>query len=62
VFLAEDSLLPAMKMNISKSEDFDRVQWIESLEEFNKLIAHCPFLSSTILPIGDGLTIGIKIG
>jgi len=62
VFLAEDSLLPAREMNVSKYKDFDQVKWIESLEEFNKLIAHCPFLSSTILPIGDGLTIGIKIG
>jgi predicted O-methyltransferase YrrM len=62
VFLAEDSLLPAMDVNISKSEDFCRVQCIYSLEEFNKLIAHCPFLSSAILPIGDGLTIGIKLG
>jgi hypothetical protein len=49
-------------MNVSKYEDFDQVKWIESLEEFNKLIAHCSYLSSTILPIGDGLTIGIKIG
>ena len=62
IFLAEDSLLPASDMNVSKYEDFDQVKWIESLEEFNKLIAHCPYLSSTILPIGDGLTIGIKIG
>ena len=62
VFLAEDSLLPARDMNVSKYEDFDQVKWIESLEEFNKLIAHCPHLSSTILPIGEGLTIGIKIG
>jgi len=62
VFLAEDSLLPARDMNVSKYEDFDQVKWIESLEEFNKLIAHCLYLSSTILPIGDGLTIGIKIG
>ena len=62
VFLAEDSLLPAIYVNISKSEDFDRVQCIESLEESNKLIAHCPFLSSPILPIGEGLTIGIKLG
>jgi predicted O-methyltransferase YrrM len=60
VFLAEDSLIPVMNMNALKSEDFDQA-WIESLEEFNKLIAHCPDLKSTILPIGDGLTIGIKI-
>jgi predicted O-methyltransferase YrrM len=62
VFLAEYSLLSAREMNVSKYEDFYQVKWIESLEEFNKLIAHCSYLSSTILPIGDGLTIGIKIG
>jgi len=60
--LAEDSLLPARDINVSKYEDFDQVRWIESLEEFNKLITHCLFLSSEILPIGEGLTIGIKIG
>jgi predicted O-methyltransferase YrrM len=66
VFLAEDSLLPAMDMKVSRSEDVDQVERIKksfaSLNEFNKMIAHSPYLKSTILPIGDGLTIGIKTG
>jgi hypothetical protein len=49
-------------MNVSKYEDFDQVKWIEALEEFNKLMAHGLYLNSTLLLIGDGLTIGIKIG
>jgi predicted O-methyltransferase YrrM len=66
VFLAEDSLLPAMDMKVSGSEDVDQRERLKksfaSLEEFNTMIAHSPYLKSTILPIGDGLTIGIKTG
>lgn len=59
VLLAEDSLLPVM--------NFDQAKWTqtkdsrESLEEFNRMVAGCPSLRSTLLPIGDGLTIGVKI-
>ena len=60
VLLAEDSLLPVMNKNVSELKNFKSDQ-VESLEEFNKMIAHCPYLKSTLLPIGDGLTIGIKI-
>ena len=66
VFLAEDSLFPVMDVTVSKPEDSDQVtrmkRSFESLDEFNRMIAHSPFLRSTILPIGDGLTIGIKTG
>jgi predicted O-methyltransferase YrrM len=66
VFLAEDSLLPVMDADASQPEDVDQVKRImrssESLEEFNEMVARCPSLRSTILPIGDGLTIGIKTG
>ena len=57
--LAEDSLLPVM--------NFDQAKWKqtkdsrESLGEFNRMVAGCPSLRSTLLPIGDGLTIGVKI-
>jgi predicted O-methyltransferase YrrM len=69
VLLAEDSLLPVMNVDVSMLKDlsFDQKKWkqikdsMESLEEFNKMIASCPSLKSTLLPIGDGLTIGIKI-
>jgi predicted O-methyltransferase YrrM len=66
VFLAEDSLLPVMDLTASRSEDLDQRERIKksfkSLEKFNEMIAHSPYLKSTILPIGDGLTIGVKIG
>ena len=66
VFLAEDSLFPVIDMSASDPEDPDRVQRIkkscESLEAFNIMIARCPDLRSTILPIGDGLTVAVKTG
>jgi len=66
VFLVEDSLFPVMDADISKPADVERMKRMkrsfESLEEFNRMVAHNPCLRSTILPIGDGLTIGIKTG
>ncbi len=66
VFLAEDSLFPVMDMSVSEPEDRDQIKRMkrssESLDEFNRMIARSPLLRSTILPVGDGLTIGIKIG
>jgi predicted O-methyltransferase YrrM len=66
VFLAEDSLFPVMDVTASGSGDRDQIQRMkrssESLEEFNRMVARSPLLRSTILPVGDGLTIGIKTG
>ena len=66
VFLAEDSLFPVMDADISEPAEVNRMKRrkrsFESLEEFNRMVARHPFLRSTILPIGDGLTIGIKTG
>ncbi len=66
VFLAEDSLFPAMDVTVPGSEDSDQAERMkrssESLDEFNRMIAHHPLLRSTILPVGDGLTIGVKTG
>jgi predicted O-methyltransferase YrrM len=62
VLLAEDSLLPCANLINS---DFDQAKWdyaVEALDKFNKMIVQCPDLKSTLLPIGDGLTIGIKTG
>ncbi len=69
VLLAEDSLLPAMDVEVSmlKNLNFDQAKWkhlmdsLVSLEEFNQMIAGCSSLRSTLLPIGDGLTIAVKI-
>ncbi len=60
ILLAEDSLLPVVDKNVSELKNFKSEQ-VDALDEFNKMIAHCPYLKSTLLPIGDGLTIGIKI-
>ena len=62
VLLAEDFLLPCANLINS---DFDQAKWdyaVEALDKFNKMIVQCPDLKSTLLPIGDGLTIGIRTG
>lgn len=64
VLLAEDTLFPVMDMDVS--EDSDDGRWMknacEAIKEFNTMIANSPYLQSTILPLGDGLTISIKKG
>ena len=52
LLLAEDSLL-FMKHN-------KRPEWTACIQEFNEMVANCPDLESTLLPIGDGLTIALK--
>lgn len=54
VFIAEDALFPVI--------DLDE-KWhylIPSIEEFNKLVANDSRVESTIIPIGDGVTVVIK--
>ena len=61
IFLAEDSLFGAFKYKnnyISQYPDFDG--YIDSLDEFNSLISKNTKLLSTLLPIGDGVTLAIK--
>jgi predicted O-methyltransferase YrrM len=64
VLLAEDTLFPVMNLNVSEDSDDGRQmkKACESIDEFNMMITHSPSLQSTILPLGDGLTIGIKTG
>ena len=54
IFIADDALFPAMELD---SEWKDQV---EPIREFNRLVAAAPELESTLLPIGDGLTIAVK--
>ncbi len=54
LLLAEDTLFPVM--DIAEKHP----TYIEPINSFNKMIADCPHLESTILPIGDGLTVAIK--
>lgn len=57
LLLAEDSLLSAHDHNIIDGHNI-----IADIQKFNKMVADCPSLESTILPIGDGLTVAVKIG
>jgi predicted O-methyltransferase YrrM len=56
VLLAEDTLYPA-------DIDSQTGGWAKacaSLGEFNKQIVACPEFESTLLPIGDGLTVAVR--
>jgi len=55
LLLAEDTLFPVMELD-SKGAHF-----VAPIQKFNEMVADSSFLESTILPIGDGLTIAIKM-
>lgn len=57
LLVAEDTLFPVFDFG---SECDDLIRMGESLDTFNKKIADCPQFESTLLPIGDGLTIAVK--
>jgi predicted O-methyltransferase YrrM len=57
LLLAEDTLFPVFDFG---AEFGDLTQMCESLDIFNKKIADCPQFESTLLPIGDGLTVAVK--
>ena len=56
IFVAEDSLYGSFAND--KSISFSRIA--KTLNEFNKVIANHPDLGSTLLPIGDGVTLAVK--
>ena len=55
LLLAEDTLFPVMFKSKEHEEDF-----IKPIHKFNENIANNPNLESTILSIGDGLTISLQ--
>jgi predicted O-methyltransferase YrrM len=57
LLIAEDTLFPVFDL---PSESGEYAQMAESLDIFNKNIADCPQFESTLLPIGDGLTVAVK--
>ncbi len=57
LLLAEDTLFPVFDFDSALG---DLTPMCESLDTFNKKIAACPQFESTLLPIGDGLTVAIK--
>jgi len=60
VFVAEDSLYGSFSGEHSNDKRFQDLAY--TLNEFNKLVAHHPDIESTLLPIGDGVTVAIKKG
>lgn len=57
LLIAEDTLFPVFDFG---SEYGDLTQTCEPLDVFNKKIADCPQFESTLLPIGDGMTVAVK--
>lgn len=55
LLVAEDTLFPVMN-RFKKSHE----ELVESINKFNQMVADDPRLESTILSIGDGLTVAIK--
>ena len=55
LLLAEDTLFPVMGL------DSRRTRSVAAIQKFNEMVADNCFLESTILPIGDGLTIAVKM-
>ncbi|MFT4031319.1 MAG: hypothetical protein QM669_02785 [Siphonobacter sp.] len=56
LFIAEDSLLATLDDDIPHS----MLPYVAAQHRFNQAVAQHPNLSSTILPIGYGLTVAIK--
>lgn len=54
LLIAEDTLFPVLDLD---KKWFDL---IEPIKEFNELVVNCEELESTLLPIGDGVTVAIK--
>lgn len=55
--VAEDTLFPALDIG---SDEGDLSRMCETLDVFNKRVANYAQLESTLLPIGDGMTIAVK--
>ena len=56
LLLAEDTLFPVMGL------DSRGTRSVAPIQKFNEMVADSSLLESTILPIGDGLTIAVKMG
>lgn len=54
LLVAEDTLFPVLDLD---KKWFDL---IEPIKEFNELVVGCEELESTLLPVGDGVTVAIK--
>lgn len=54
ILMADDALFPVMDLDERWNDQ------IEPIRQFNELIAACPELDSTLLPIGDGVIVAVK--
>ncbi|WP_167957988.1 O-methyltransferase [Anaerosporobacter faecicola] len=54
IFIADDTLFPVMDLGEQLKDQ------VEPTNQFNHMIANSSQLESTLLPIGDGVVIGIK--
>ncbi|MEA4883736.1 MAG: O-methyltransferase [Clostridia bacterium] len=54
LLVAEDTLFPVINLD-PKWHDL-----IPPIDEFNRLVAECPEFESTILPVGDGVTVAVR--
>jgi len=59
LLLAEDTLFPVMEFGTAVAQAV--AHFVAPIQKFNEMVAECSFLESTILPIGDGLTIAVKM-
>ncbi|WP_196599446.1 O-methyltransferase [Pectinatus frisingensis] len=62
LLVAENTLFPVIDLDKDISPDVE-AKWEkmkEALAKFNKKVADCPRLESTLLPIGDGFTVAVK--
>jgi len=55
LLLAEDTLFPVMELDSTWARS------VAPIQKFNEMVADTSLLESTILPIGDGLTIAVKM-
>jgi predicted O-methyltransferase YrrM len=58
LLVAEDTLFPVLLGDMNIDAEWAKMR--ESLAKFNKKVADCPLLESTLLPIGDGFTVAVK--
>ena len=54
IFIADDTLFPAMELDPKWDDQ------VKPIGEFNRLVAAAPDLTSTLLPIVDGMTVAVK--
>lgn len=55
ILIGDDALFPVMTLDSKWSDQ------ITPIQEFNQLVVASPKLASTLLPVGDGMMIAVKL-